>query len=60
MGILSAFELGDLMMEPELTWQAAAALAVSIACVAAAALWLFGKALTSIATGIKALKDAFK
>ncbi len=58
--LIYALKLGELMMVEELTWQATCAYVLAFAFVLAIVLWLFAKALTALASTVKAWRDALK
>lgn len=58
--LIGALKLGELMMVEELTWQATCAYVLAFAFVLAIVLWLFAKALTALASTVKAWRDALK
>ncbi len=58
--LIGALKLGELMMAEELTWQATCAYVLAFAFVLAIVLWLFAKALTALASTVRAWRDALK
>lgn len=58
--LIVALRLGELMMVENLTWQATCAYALAFSFVLAIVLWLFAKALTALASTVKAWRDALR
>lgn len=58
--LVVALRLGELMMSEELTWQACGTYAVFFGVSTVAILWGLGKAVSALANGIKAWRDALK